>query len=113
MAQAFLGQLKHTTPGGLSPSYGQRLMTWQDRAMHAVAGHLGFVPGTIEHGWHGSKAGRNYVGRWDILRRNEFDPDLDIKRNWQGVWEFSGNKPQLRRDIDHYFRQRHEDANTA
>jgi len=29
-----------------------------------------------------------------------------------GVLELAGNKPELRRDLDAYFRQRDEDANT-
>jgi hypothetical protein len=35
-----------------------------------------------------------------------------LKRNTYGVLELAGNKPQLRHDIDCYFRARDEDSNT-
>jgi hypothetical protein len=35
-----------------------------------------------------------------------------LKRNSFGVLELAGNKPQLRRDMDAYFRSRNEDATT-
>jgi hypothetical protein len=44
--------------------------------------------------------------------RNQFEPAVDLKRNVWGVYELAGNKPQLRRDIDAYFRSRNEDANS-
>lgn len=43
---------------------------------------------------------------------NKFDPATDLIRNTWGVLELAGNKPQLQRDIDSYFRQRDEDSNT-
>jgi hypothetical protein len=70
------------------------------------------VPGTIEHAWHGPKAGRRYVDRWTILVDNDFDPGPDLKRNLFGVIDLAGNKPRLRLDIDRYFRGRDEDATT-
>ena len=76
-----------------------------------IAGNIGHVPGTIEHSWHGSKAARGYQSRWGILTKHQFDPVADLKRNVWGVPELAGNKPELRRDLDRYFRSRNEDAN--
>jgi hypothetical protein len=80
--------------------------------MQHIAGNISYVAGSIEHMWHGAKAKRDYVGRWDILARNAFDPATDLKRNTWGVLELAGNKPDLRRDLDGYFRARDEDSNT-
>ena len=41
-----------------------------------------------------------------------FDPTTDLKRNTDGVIEFSGTKPDLERAFDRYFRTREEDVNT-
>jgi hypothetical protein len=112
MAQALIGRVGESIPGNLNDAYKAPLYRWQARAMRHIAGNISYVPGTIEHRWHGSKVKRNYVGRWDILARNAFDPTTDLKRNTWGVFELAGNKPDLRRDFDSYFRSRDEDSNT-
>lgn len=112
MALALLGRVSESVPGGVSDGYTRPLFGWQTRAQQHVASNIGYVPGSIEHDWHGSKAKRAYIDRWNILTRNEFDPDTDLIRNTWGVLELAGNKPQLRLDIDHYFRARDEDSNS-
>jgi hypothetical protein len=112
MALALLGRVRESVPGGISKSYTRPLLQWQARAQQHIAGNIGYVPGSIEHDWHGSKAKRAYVDRWDILTRNDFDPDTDLIRNTWGVLELAGNKSRLRLDIDHYFRARDEDSNS-
>ena len=112
MALALVGRVRESVPGGIAPGYLSPLLLWQERAAHHVCGNIGYVPGTIEHAWHGSKDRRRYVDRWDVLVRHRFDPTTDLKRNTDGVFELAGNKPELRRDIDAYFRQRDEDSNT-
>lgn len=112
MALALLGRVSDSVPGGVSDGYTRPLFGWQTRAQQHVASNIGYVPGSIEHDWHGSKAKRAYIDRWNILTRNEFDPDTDLIRNTWGVLELAGNKPQLRLDIDHYFRARDEDSNS-
>jgi hypothetical protein len=112
MALALIGRVRDSVPGKLTDAYKAPLLQWEQRATQHIGGNIGYVPGTIEHMWHGSKTKRNYVGRWDILARNGFDPAADLKRNTWGVFELAGNKPELRRDFDGYFRSRDEDSNT-
>ena len=112
VAMALVGRVMESVPGNLTPAYSAPLLRWQARAAQHIAGNISYVPGTIEHQWHGSKDKRAYVDRWQILARNGFDPDTDLKRNSHGLIELAGNKPRLRRDIDAYFRQRNEDATT-
>jgi hypothetical protein len=111
MALALIGRVRESVPGGISGAYMRPLLRWQDRATQHIAQNIGYVPGTIEHAWHGSKDKRAYVDRWTILTRNGFDPDTDLVRNTWGVFELARNKPGLRRDIDRYFRARDEDSN--
>ena len=113
MAMALIGRVGDSIHGGVTPGYAAPLAQWQDRAMRHVAGNLGYVPGSIEHWFHGPKTARAYVDRWSILTRHGFDPATDLKRNTWGVLELAGNKPELRHDIDRYFRSRNEDANVA
>ena len=112
MALALLGQVRRSVPEGISAGYLRPLDQWQMRAMQHICGNIGYVPGTIEHAWHGTKGRRQYIERWKILTRNGFDPGTDLKRNVWGVYELTGNKPELRHDIDVYMRQRDEDGNT-
>ncbi len=112
MALALIGQVLSSIPGNLHPNYTKPLLRWQERAVRHVTGNISYVPGTIEHAWHGSKDKRAYLSRWSVLADNGFDPETDLKRNAHGVLELAGNKPKLRRDIDAYFRQRDEDGNS-
>lgn len=112
MALALIGRVADSVPRGISASYMRHLTTWQARALQHINCSLGFVQGsTIEHSWHGRKEDRKYIPRWDIVVRNHFDPDTDLKRNAFGVLELAGNKPRLEHDLDIYFRQRNEDGN--
>ncbi len=112
MALALVNKVADSIHGGMTDDYKAPLYLWQKR-MHAhVAGHIGALPGTIEHRWHGAKNKRAYIDRWEILVRNKFDPATDLKMNTFGVLELAGNKPRLSHDIDRYFRSRDEDSNS-
>jgi len=111
MAMALIGRVGDSIHGGMTEGYNRPLRQWQDRAMRHIAGHINYVPGTIEHRFHGRKEDRAYAGRWDILARHRFDPYEDMKRNLDGVFELTGNKPQLQRDMESYFCARNEDIN--
>ena len=112
-AMALIGRVDESIPENISEAYKAPLRLWQSRAMANIHKNISFVPGTIEHRWHGQKALRAYVDRWQILINNKFDPSTDLKKNTYGVVELASNKPELRLDIDRYFRSRNEDANTV
>ena len=79
--------------------------------MRHINRNIGYVPGTIEHLFHGRKSDRGYQSRWDMFVQHQFDPYEDLKRNSHGVLEFATNKPDLRHDFDRYLQSRHEDLN--
>lgn len=111
MALGLIGRAQESYPGNISEGYKRHVLRWQSRAMQAINGNIGALGGAIEHSFHGAKRDRAYESRWDILARNHFDPDEDLKRNIWQAWELAGNKPRLRREIERYFRARNEDAN--
>lgn len=113
MALALVGKAKISLPYNISDSYRDIVMRWQDRAVQHVNYSIGYMPGTIEHKFHGSKVNRKYISRWPILTGNRFDPVVDLKYNEWGVVELTGNKPNLTLQLDQYFRQRNEDANVV
>ena len=113
MALGLIGQAESSMPGGTSQAYRAEVMRWQDRAERHINRNIGYVPGTLEHLFHGRKYDRGYLSRWDMFVKHAFDPHADLKRNSFGVLEFATNKPELRHDFDLYLMSRNEDVNVA
>lgn len=113
MCGALIGKAHLTFPKGIHENYKKAVLAWQDRAKEVVNGSFGWVDGTILHGFHGAKANRRYVSRWDILIRHQYDPETDVFKNALGVTELRDNKPALRDAIRAYFCQRDEDGTPA
>ena len=88
--------------------YVNAVLHWQVRA-GKLTRNIGCVDQHAVHHWHGSKQKRAYGGRWQILKKHNFDPGTDIHKDWQGIWQLTGNKPRLRDDIRRYFIERNED----
>lgn len=113
MACALIGRADQSFSADLTAGYRNKVLQWQTLAERHIKHDVGFVPGTVLHDWHGKKIDRQYGTRWQILERNAFDPDTDIKRDSQGVWQLEVYEPrqvQLRDDIRRYFRSRNEDS---
>lgn len=110
MAWALLGRCDETVSRGLTEPYKRMCRNWERRAVQHIKYNIGYVPGTVMHMWHGKKADRGYATRWEIMVKNGYNPDMDLKRDYQGVLKLSDLKPQLRDDCRSYFRRRHEDS---
>jgi hypothetical protein len=110
MATALIGNVLKSCHGGMSQGYRDSLLRWQGEADKHVRRNIGYMDGVVLHYWHGRKKDRNYVGRWDVLVKNGYDPRYDIKRDWQGVWQLTDRSIPLRDGIRNYFRQRNEDS---
>lgn len=110
-AWSFLGYAEQMAcPQGLHPNYMQMLKNYQDSAVKVVRGHLGYVPGTLTHEFHGKKSDRRYTSRWQILQNHQFDPYYDVVPDTTGLLRFRGNKPEMERDIHKYMAARNEDS---
>lgn len=110
MALSLIGKGHKAVPKGLHPNYLKKVLVWQDRANRHIRQDLGYVPGTLVHGWHGNKVDRRYWGRWDILKEHQYDPETDIKYDSQGLITFSDQGIRMRNPIRHYHRARNEDS---
>jgi hypothetical protein len=91
------------------PHYAAQISGWQERAGGVFKADIGVVDQFAIHHFHGSMAKRGYDSRDQILVKYQFDPMVDLKRNWQGIYELTGNKPGLRDAIRGYFLSRDED----
>lgn len=110
MSLGYLGLVERSVPKNVNERYLDELLDWQARVKAAINFNVGYVPGTITHGFHGKKKDRKYQERWQILIENDFDPDDDIFPDAQGLWVLDPGKPKLRDQIRLYMRQRNEDS---
>lgn len=112
MAMALIGCAEKTYPSTVTQEYKNKTLIWQDRATKHIKQDVGYVDGTIYHYFHGKKQSRGYESRWNILTENQFNPETDIKRDWQGLWQLVEDSPRqwrIRDQIRAYFRSRNED----
>jgi hypothetical protein len=114
MALAMVGRARESLPHGIHPHYVEMVIQFEDHCRRYIKQDIGFVPGTIIHHFHGSKESRQYVKRWDILTKHQFDPYTDVSRDPFGllalVEPWCDRQVRLRDDLRTYFRQRNEDA---
>lgn len=110
MAVAMTNEGGVPLPDWIRPSYKRQVDEWARRARQFVQGDVGYVPGLLTHYWHGKKSLRGYKDRWRIFFEHGFDPDLDLKRDAQGLYQLTDRSPGLRDDLRRYLRSRNEDG---
>jgi hypothetical protein len=87
------------------------VLVWSNKFFDLINKSVYYVSGNIYHLYHGRVCNRNYVRRSDYLINTDFDPENDIKLNNDNIWEFSSDKPLLKKNIKKYFFDRCEDDN--
>ncbi len=114
MAWSLLGEYRRSIHPAASVGYRRAVRAWQQRAETHIRRNIGCVQGTLLHHWHGKKADRRYRSRWRILVENGFDPNVDLKRDTQGLWQLvdtgTPRSIKLRDGIRNYFAARREDS---
>jgi len=114
MACALVGQVEQSLPGNISEAYKNKMRQWGARVEKSINRNVGYVEGTILHGFHGRFADRRYTERWSILVDTKFDPDQHIKTDWQGLFSFDNDcDPVLPNLVRQYFMERNEDTSEA
>lgn len=111
MASGLIGNMESSIQVTLPIAYSNALYRWQERATSYIKGNIGYVDGMLLHYWHGKKQDRGYADRWKILSENQYNPEIDLVRDWQGLWKLTSRSIQLRDDLRSYFRSRNEDSN--
>jgi len=113
MACAMIGKVDvsfHREMFQRNRNYVEMCREWQARSERYVRRDIGYVDTLLMHYWHGKKRDRGYKDRWRILVDNEYDPALDLKRDWQGLYQLTDRSIGLRDDLRKYFRSRNEDS---
>jgi hypothetical protein len=117
MAHALFGQIQigKTMNEGYSENYKQLGFLWQERALKHIRKNVGFMPGLVNHFYHGDKKDRQYHSRWKLLVDTKFDPITDLKRDVSGLYQLHDDGSDrfiaLRDGLRKYARLRNEDNN--
>lgn len=110
MCLAWTGKAEHSYHPEAPAPYKKYVLDYQERCAAHIRKNVGYVDGTIVHYWHAKKSTRNYWSRWQILNRNNYDPFLDLRTDWQGLLQIDDYaKPRLRDDLMAYFMARNDD----
>jgi hypothetical protein len=109
MARCLIGDWQKSVNGKVQQEYKEMLKIWQDRALKYIKKNIGYMKGGLIHNFHGAKVNRRYKDRWQILVENKFTPSLDLKKDWNGIYQLTDRSPELKRQIQEYFKQRDED----
>ncbi|MDP7646006.1 MAG: hypothetical protein QF400_02495, partial [Candidatus Peribacteraceae bacterium] len=83
---------------------------WANRIYPVVRGNISYVSGSINHLWHGEYANRMYDQRIQILKDNDFDPEVDIAIGSNGLLQWATDKPVLHHEVKKYFWNRQEEG---
>lgn len=113
MAHVFAGALDSVCiPAmiGVGHRYAAHFARWAAEADRMVGGSLGFVEGRARHLWHGDRADRRYRQRNQEFKTFDFDPDRDLRRGANGVWEWADASVQIRAWASAVFVSRNEDG---
>lgn len=110
MASALVGQVHRSLYSGYSPTYIQLCQEWQERAERYIRRNVGYLPGLVNHLFHGAKRNRAYDLRWRFLAQSGYDPSLDLKKDWQGLHQLTERNLILRDGLRQYARMRNEDS---
>jgi len=113
MARALTGVEANKLPRALGPTGRRLIKIWRERAAKHIDYNVGYLPGTILHFFHGAKVKRRYKDRGQILVRAGFDPEKDLKRNFQGLYQLEPGNAALRDGLREYLGARDEDATSV
>jgi hypothetical protein len=110
LAYALVDKVQYSYHPGVHPVYKKLCKIYAVRCRHFLHRNIGYVPGLITHAFHGRKTLRGYNSRWRVLVDEQYNPELDIKPDWQGVFQLTERNWKLRDKIRDYFRSRNEDS---
>ena len=110
MALAAIGcadTLTSTRP--MTDLHKQHYLNWAKQFPNSREDHIGFVPGTVFHLWHGHFKHRDYNKRHEILKQLTFNPYEHLEVAENGTWRWAQSATALQSLVGDYFFARLED----
>jgi hypothetical protein len=106
MAAGFAGTTSAIIRDHLPRRLRRTVEAWLNKAKVATGGNVGYLPGTIEHLFHGSFATRAYIERYAFLRKADFDPIADLLAEPCGLYAWKAPSSTLATNVREYFGRR-------
>ena len=109
MARAFTGE--YINQDWSSSKFYKHYMKWRKITEKEINKKISCTSGNILHLWHGDIKNRLYSQGYSrkIFDKYNFDPEIDIHKNLNGIWEWSSKKTKLHKEIRNYFFKRKEE----
>lgn len=98
---AWLGMWNHKIILDLNPIYRTEFLLWAWDSYCKVQGKIGYIPGNIEHFYHGKTKDRKYYSRNNILNNHKFSIEKNLEIDYNGLYRL--NNKLLIQDLEHYF----------
>lgn len=99
----------HATVSLKLPGFEYYAKTYVRKLNEHLTSGVGYIPGHINHIYHGNYSNRNYNSRQELLMSNNYDPVSDIRINSAGLFEWNFDSESARNlyaDIIAYFKAR-------
>jgi len=110
MADAFTDNYPKYTMEIYSDEMKKKYIDWSINASKEINKSVSFTKGVILHLWHGETKNRYYFDRHRSIGKLNFNPDLDLNKNDEGLWEISPNRSVLQKTLFLYFLARNEEG---
>jgi len=110
IAHAFCGSTNCDYFKNLSPLNMAHYCSWAQEVYKDAKLSLNYIEGVVSHLWHGSIKDRSYEERHSITLKTDFNPNIDIEIDSNGVWKWASDKPELHKACARYFASRKEDG---
>lgn len=110
MVEAWIGQERSTCMGKSTRAMAMHYAAWSDEAYAKVRGDIAVLPGHAVHLYHGTRARRQYVDRWQPVIDAGYDPATHVEVDGSGLLAWTASAPpQLVSWVGQYFATRSED----
>ena len=107
MMMSIINLAHKTNNNKYHPDYNQSILDYQNKAKNL---RFGYVPGIINHYYHGTKFNRRYHDRYLLIIKYQYSPYNFITKNEEGVLIPNNNFPkEFLEEIRNYFYERKED----
>jgi GR25 family glycosyltransferase involved in LPS biosynthesis len=85
----------------------ENYLNWAKNSFNEINSSVSFIDGNINHLYHGDIKNRNYIGRFDILKKYNFNIKEDLKIDSNKVWKIK--RSEITNALVKYFIDRKED----
>jgi len=107
MAHCIMNKAYRVLNSKFTKEYNEEIIKYQKNIKRL---RLGYIPGVIQHNFHGAKVNRKYIERNTIIYKYNYNPLLHLSYDPSGVIIPSKHFPKgFKDDILNYFSERNED----